>query len=1231
MKLRLGEILRASMLLGVGMLLAMSVSVPTRGVAGNSDSMAYPASLGDVTSSSDTEFLQALSSQHFLTLPFPRDPDMQIQQSWLCHWDGCENTYPPDGVHGGIDYIKGTGTSSTWQKFDVLAAADGEACGDCAAGPAGSKSVWIKHNIGGEIFYTYYGHLSEIASHIPLGDQSKTVAVKRGEKIGVAGDTGAEGKGIHLHFTLKNSKNIAVDPYALNATRDAYPDPNGANGKVADTNHYWTTNPPSYYDPNNPIDVLYPTQTNPAYGGSYTQPGHITVKVNVPAKGLAKADFHVQIGGKTATILTLSEPQYYVLEVMPPTQPVNGLCDLKVAVGSDSTTETDAVQYANTSNVDVVLVLDRSGSMGYSGYMEPAKDAAKQFVDLMHDNDQIGVVSFREYATVNYGLTIIVPGGSVKDDTKSAINGIYSYGRTSIGDGMQHAQGELTSKGQATHPWAIVLLSDGYENEPPYVADVLPDIKTTKMVVHTIALGPNSDEALLVDTAAQTGGTYNMAPTVQQLQGVYNTIAGAVSNQQTLIIKTGTAQSGVTDEVSVSVDSTVYEATFSIAWSNSANTIDLMLETPHGAIIDPTEAASNPNVEFVSGSTYQYYRVHAPTLVAGDWKMKVTGGTISSSSEEIVATADREPYTAMVTGRSNLTLRSYLSQDSYLTTDDVKIIASLSDNAPIIGVMVTADVQMPSSSTSQLGSQEWIEANGDTMPDPAVVSELQGLASQASSTLMLYDDGAHGDGQANDGVYANTLSGPNTQVKGTYVFRVTAWGISNFGETFTRYSENSAYVAQHPNPRQFTFTYLPLVLHNYTPGTQPAPPVNTPTHTPTAPNIPTHTPTFVPTSTDTPTSIWTPTPTPTSTPASTPTPTNTPTPTHTPTFTPTPADTPTPTQTPTSSGEVLVFGAWAGDGNWNLKTTFAPGDPIQWVINVENTTGDDAQIELTFDARGPSGEQVAYWNGTVTTGAGAWSWGLPGTVPSGMSGTHTFSGYGFYMGTLSQAATTYIVTGPSIGMIETSSYRYPHDRLIALGYSVSLLPVSADLDTFRQYDIVYLSVGWADGFLGDYSEIEAYAADYRAYVSEGGGLLVDQPNPFDQPGDSVSPSLLPYPITFYNPYDTRDWPPIIVNPDHYITSGLSREDMPGPADQITAIDPAYEVLVRGQTTNSPSLAVAEYGRGRIVIQTDHSGGGFSDEVYRRMIEWVSSKIDAVDSHLHVPNDLAPTSIKETTP
>jgi hypothetical protein len=111
---------------------------------------------------------------------------------------------------------------------------------------------------------------------------------------------------------------------------------------------------------------------------------------------------------------------------------------------------------------------------------------------------------------------------------------------------------------------------------------------------------------------------------------------------------------------------------------------------------------------------------------------------------------------------------------------------------------------------------------------------------------------------------------------------------------------------------------------------------------------------------------------------------------------------------------VSVVGAFTADGNWNPKTTFVPGDPIQWVLEVQNDTGQDAQIELTYDVRGPNGEQVTYWNGVVTTSPGLIWWGLPGTVESGLDGTHTLYGSGLYQGNLSQASSTYIVSSDGL-------------------------------------------------------------------------------------------------------------------------------------------------------------------------------------------------------------------------
>jgi len=441
-------------------------------------------------------------------------------------------------------------------------------------------------------------------------------------------------------------------------------------------------------------------------------------------------------------------------------------------------------------------------------YMELAKAAASQFVDLMFDDDQLGVVSFDDVIDVPHPLAVV--DSSSKDAAKQAIGSLYARGATSIGGGLEAGLGELTSKGLADHPWAMVLLSDGKENWPPWVyynptrpndPYVMPDITATKTVVHTIALGPSSAQALMLDIASETGGTYNVAPTASQLQAVYNTIAAAVTGQQTLLSLTGIVQPGATDQKSVVIDSTIAEATFSISWSGSTSTIDLTLEDPNGNAIDPTVAASNPDIDYVSGSTYAYYRIRTSTLITGVWKMMITGGSIPLSNPALTAATNEEQYTALVAGRATgagLTLRPYFDQPSYSTNEPIKLSVTLSDDRLISGAEVVAIV----GPLITVG------------PSP----QLQTPADGPNPILVLYDDGLHGDGLANNGVYANTLDSVNTANAGAYAFQVFATGTSNNGDAFARWVQQNVNVgldagSATPAYQEFTHhSYLPLIM-----------------------------------------------------------------------------------------------------------------------------------------------------------------------------------------------------------------------------------------------------------------------------------------------------------------------------------------------------------------------------------------------------------------------------------
>ena len=110
------------------------------------------------------------------------------------------------GMHEGID-LAGDNTT-------IVAAADGvvidveRGCvvGDTNCGGGYGNLVFIKHNINGSPLQSDYCHLSSVAPGIEIG-----VQVKRGQPIGVMGDTG-HSLGAHLHFQISTSGRDFFDP-----------------------------------------------------------------------------------------------------------------------------------------------------------------------------------------------------------------------------------------------------------------------------------------------------------------------------------------------------------------------------------------------------------------------------------------------------------------------------------------------------------------------------------------------------------------------------------------------------------------------------------------------------------------------------------------------------------------------------------------------------------------------------------------------------------------------------------------------------------------------------------------------------------------------------------------------------------------------------------------------------------------------------------------------------------
>ncbi|SET09216.1 Mg-chelatase subunit ChlD [Olsenella sp. KH3B4] len=139
--------------------------------------------------------------------------------------------------------------------------------------------------------------------------------------------------------------------------------------------------------------------------------------------------------------------------------PVDGMVntwDVSVRVEGKDTTKTS----------DVVLVIDRSGSMKDNNRMVRAKEAAKKFVStLLPDgndgNTRIAIVSFASDVTTNQSLTHNV------SSLNNAIENLQAKGGTFTQAGIKQAEAILANSNADVKN--IVILSDG---EPTYSYDI---------------------------------------------------------------------------------------------------------------------------------------------------------------------------------------------------------------------------------------------------------------------------------------------------------------------------------------------------------------------------------------------------------------------------------------------------------------------------------------------------------------------------------------------------------------------------------------------------------------------------------------------------------------------------------------------------------------------------------------------------------------------------------------
>ncbi|MEZ4867541.1 MAG: VWA domain-containing protein [Caldilineaceae bacterium] len=532
-----------------------------------------------------------------------------------------------------------------------------------------------------------------------------------------------------------------------------------------------------------PPIIEIPTAKAILQAGPHSTPakniGPIRILVDKQFTTLPKNSFEVLIGGKTATIQGEVTPggvyNTYELIINPPTQPADGLYDLEVKVKGVSATSPQSVQYGAIHSAAYTVLLDTSRSMNCSLTENPnngcdipvpnakiyvARTTSENFIQLLQSQESIGFVRFRASGGVDDSEgqpQLATP--ERREYLSSILRDIIGDGGTPLYDAIKAAVNKLSSNSSPTK--VVVVLSDGADSgssggSQSTIDSAIQAAQQAGVQVCTIRLGEAAILDVLNRISKETGCVAaQSALNPDELEKVLTTIRTSVSGLQTVNTASAVLQPGETQEYTFNIDQ-LAEATFQLVWQNLVLPADaklvLQLIAPNGTQYTPDQLNG---AEYISGIALSAFRINQP--LSGSWRLIVSTAPGMSVQAAQVATTG-VPIEVSVAGNSDLKLRTYA--DGLVEAGNLlELGANIANPEPITGATVLVSIERPSGS---------------------------------KVLLPLLDDGAHGDGFANDGYYSAAFY--DTFQPGTYHLEYSVEGTLPTNAPFQRFGRRTVEV-----------------------------------------------------------------------------------------------------------------------------------------------------------------------------------------------------------------------------------------------------------------------------------------------------------------------------------------------------------------------------------------------------------------------------------------------------
>lgn len=420
-------------------------------------------------------------------------------------------------------------------------------------------------------------------------------------------------------------------------------------------------------------------------------PGEIVNNVQNVFIQAPTGDYHVRIS-----------PENIVGDCLDPTSPYDNPADFR----QDFALVIQNAKLKTTEPIDVMLAIDRTGSMS-GDRMAAAIASGQEFFDLIPNGEghKAGLVSYAAPhspvdAPIDDKATVDVAMDEVDDTLKATAQGLIAAmsasGWTSIGAGLIKSMEQIVEHGEPLHRKTIVLLSDGKENRPPNLDEILPLLRK-EYRVHAIGLGGSINAALMQQIADQTHAEFLHTLDPDETVFLYQQIFALEEEEEIVGQEEGSFGAGEEEAEGeqtktfpiVNSDS---KATFIVTWKKPEVSFDVELESPKGDKVDPDKTQRSRNMSYVKRDTHIIYTLQRPVRATdweGEWKVKVKRSAGSSTAAET--------YSASVLVRSGLKMKLLLDKVKYFTKDYILVKAEVIDKKYVLkhGLKMTTKVVAP--------------------------------------------------------------------------------------------------------------------------------------------------------------------------------------------------------------------------------------------------------------------------------------------------------------------------------------------------------------------------------------------------------------------------------------------------------------------------------------------------------------------------------------------------------